>query len=140
MELLQHTFVRQLLSLGLPSADYVVAGSGPLLAHGLRESVGDLDVVARGRAWKAVLELGEPVVPPSGHGSVVLLFDGNIEVFDRWLPGAPGPDELIAGAETIEGVPFCPLRTVLGWKERSGRDKDRDDVRLIRSYLLRYSA
>ncbi|GGT15802.1 hypothetical protein GCM10010207_13570 [Streptomyces atratus] len=135
MDLTEHPFVRKLLSLDLAPGDYVVAGSGPMLAHGLREAVGDLDVVARGAAWKTAVSLAEPVPAPSGHGRMVLLFGGCLEVFDRWLPGSAEPDELIEAAEFIQGIPFCPLREVAAWKGRSNRRKDREDLVLIQKFL-----
>ncbi|MFI8436626.1 hypothetical protein ACIGJO_23330 [Streptomyces sp. NPDC079020] len=130
-----HPLVGKLLSLGLERGDFVVAGSGPLLAHGLRSAVGDLDVVARGAAWERATALADPVAAPSGYGLMVLLFDGGLEVFDRWLPGTPGPDELIEGAEWIHGLPFCPLREVLEWKRTTLRQKDRKDILLIEKHL-----
>ncbi|MBA9047549.1 hypothetical protein ACFYMX_33380 [Streptomyces griseofuscus] len=135
MELAGHPLVRVLRSLELPATDYVVTGSGPLLAHGLRSVVHDLDIVARGKAWQAVLRLGTPEAPPSGYGSLVSLCGGSVEVFDRWLPGSPGPDQMIEDAEWVQGIPFSPLREVLTWKERLGRQKDQDDAKLIRDYL-----
>ncbi|ATL29807.1 hypothetical protein [Streptomyces formicae] len=137
MELRRHPLVRKLLSLDLPTTDYVVAGSGALLAHGIRDRIGDLDVVARGAAWKTAAGLAEPVTAPSGHGRMVLLCDGDIEVFDRWLPGTPGTDELIAGAEWVSGIPFCPLSQILAWKELSLRPKDQADAKLIKDFLRR---
>lgn len=135
MELSSHPLIETLRSLQLPPSDYVVAGSGPLLAHGLRQEIRDLDVVARGAAWKQVLDLSDPVPAPSGYGRMVLLFDGAIEVFDCWLPGTKEPDDLIDGAEFIDGIPFCPLREVLDWKVRLDRPKDREDIKLIKEYL-----
>ncbi|MEU9704251.1 hypothetical protein [Streptomyces sp. NPDC047981] len=139
MELRQHPFVRELLDLHLPPADYVVAGSGPLLAHGLRQDVSDLDVVARGDAWKIALRNAEAKVPPSGHGLMVVLFEGDIEIFDRWLPGARDTDELIESAQLVQGIPFCPLSEVLEWKMRSNREKDKRDIKLINDHLGRQS-
>ncbi|MDN0193703.1 hypothetical protein [Streptomyces sp. S.PNR 29] len=135
MELRQHPFIRELISLGLPSADYVVAGSGPLLAHGLRQDIGDLDIVARNAAWKIALSMGEATVPPSGHGSMVVLFGGHLEIFDRWLPGTRDADTLINSAELVDGIPFCPLSDVLEWKRKSSRLKDRQDAELIMAYM-----
>ena len=135
MELRGHPLVRKLLSLGLPPSDYVVAGSGPLLAHGLRSEVTDLDVVARGEAWKIAMSIADPTPPPSGHGLRVVIFDGGIEVFDRWLPGTADADELIDGAELIQGIPFCPLSVVLAWKRRSDREKDQADIKAIQDFL-----
>ncbi|WP_052509673.1 hypothetical protein [Kitasatospora griseola] len=135
MDLSQHLLVRKLMSLRLPTRDYVVAGSGPLLAHGLKDDIGDLDLVARGTAWEIITSLVRPVPAPSGHGVMALLFDGEIEAFDMWLPGTCGRDELIEEAELIQGIPFSPLRRVLGWKQRYDRSKDRADVARIREYL-----
>ncbi|MET7689954.1 hypothetical protein ABZT06_18565 [Streptomyces sp. NPDC005483] len=135
MELSGHPLIRKLLSLKLPPTEYVVAGSGPLLARGLRNVIGDLDLVARGAAWKIALELADPVIAPSGCGRLVSLFQGDIEVFDRWLPGAPEPDAMIDGAEWIQGIPFCSLSEVLAWKERLHREKDQEDIKLIRQHL-----
>ncbi|MFI2616314.1 hypothetical protein [Streptomyces sp. NPDC018584] len=137
MELRRHPLVVKLLSLHLPATDYVVAGSGALLAHGIRDQIGDLDVVARGAAWKTAEALADPVPAPSWHGRMVLLFGGDIEVFDRWLPGTPEPDVLIEGAEWVSGIPFCPLPQILLWKERSIRPKDQADARLIKDFLRR---
>ncbi|GGP70533.1 hypothetical protein GCM10010231_46620 [Streptomyces sindenensis] len=135
MGLRQHPFIRELLSLNLPTDDYVVAGSGPLLAHGLRGDVNDLDIVARADAWKIALSMADATVPPSGHGQMVALFDGDIEIFDRWLPGAPNPDEMIDCAEMVDGIPFCPLSWVLEWKLFSSREKDMRDIELIRQRM-----
>ncbi|MEV4993192.1 hypothetical protein [Streptomyces niveus] len=94
----------------------------------------DLDVVARADAWKIALSMAEARVPPSGHGLMVVLFGGNIEVFDQWLPGARDAGELIDSAELVEGIPFCSLSDVLDWKTKSNRDKDQRDIELIREY------
>ena len=42
----------RLRALELPAEDYAVFGSGPLAVRGLIEHIGDLDVVARGPAWR----------------------------------------------------------------------------------------
>ncbi|MFF4527574.1 hypothetical protein [Streptomyces bluensis] len=135
MELRRHPFVRELLSLHLPPNDYVVAGSGPLLAHGLRQDVSDLDIVARGDAWKIAVSMAEATQPPSGRGLMVVLFSGDIEIFDQWLPGTRDADDLIDSADFIQQVPFCPLAEVLAWKTRSNRDKDQQDIKLIKEYM-----
>lgn len=135
MGLRQHPFIRELLTLHLPTDDYVVAGSGPLLAHGLRQDVSDLDIVARADAWKIASSMADATVPPSGHGLMVVLFGGDIEIFDRWLPGAHDADDLIDSAELVEGIPFCSLSRVLEWKTRSNREKDRRDIKLITAHM-----
>lgn len=123
----QHPLIRMLRALDLPIDDYVVFGSGPLLAHGLRTRLGDLDIVARGAAWQRLTTIAEPSQAPSGHGQMVRL---QIEAADRWLPGFD-TDELIATAEHHGGIPFVPLAQVRRSKQLTNRPKDRSDLILI---------
>lgn len=133
-----HRLIRRLLDLSLPPGDFVLAGSAPLLAHGLRAGLGDLDVVARGRAWQTAVSLGTPVRAPSGNGLVVRLAGGDIEIFDSWISPRWPVDSLIANADVIEGVRFVSLRESLEWKRRLGRDKDKEDVRLLEAYFRQH--
>jgi hypothetical protein len=136
MKLPDHPLLDNLRSLGLPSRDFVVFGSGPLLAHRLINDVPDLDVLARGEAWRQAQRLAVPERAPSGVGKVIRA-PGNIEIFDAWpLQGESwNVDRLIDDAEIIEGVRFVPLKTVLRWKEGAGRQKDEDDIAILRKCL-----
>ena len=91
-----HELFTALRALGLPAEHYLVAGSGPLFAHGLATDLRDLDLIARGPAWAAVLELGRPEPGPIGSGQVVRLLAGRIEVYDGWFPPRWQVDRLIA--------------------------------------------
>ncbi|SCG14589.1 hypothetical protein GA0070610_0796 [Micromonospora echinofusca] len=124
-----HPLMRMMRALDLPATEYVVFGSGPLLAHGLRRDIGDLDVVARGRAWDVLSAAARPVVPPSGRGQMVRL---QIEAVTQWLPGFD-TDALISSAEHHAGIPFAPLAQVRRSKQLTGRPKDRRDLALIDS-------
>ncbi len=65
--------IKELLSLHLPVSDCVIFGSGPLLAHGIRSEVRDLDILARRPARRKALAYGmAPVKPPSGNGSMIV--------------------------------------------------------------------
>ncbi|MFY1689070.1 hypothetical protein [Plantactinospora sp. WMMB782] len=131
MNLHAHPLVRMLRALDLPADDYVVFGSGPLLAHGLRTNIGDLDVVARGRAWQALTAAARPVATPSGHGRMVRL---QIEAVTDWLPGFD-TDHLIRSAELHAGIPFASLAEVRRSKLTARRPKDWPDLALIDSAL-----
>lgn len=133
-----HPFFKDFLSLGLPSADYVIAGSGALIAHGIRRDIGDVDVVARGVAWEVAQKLGTAQKAPLGWAQHVILFDGAVEVLNGWFDYSV--DQLIGEAEEFEGMMFMPLVRVLEWKTRLvesglGRDKDLRDIASIRQYL-----
>jgi hypothetical protein len=123
-----------LLGLELDADDHAVFGSAPLFMHGLKDSLRDLDVIARGRAWRRTLELSRngvllpPETPPSGLGHMVRHPEEAIEIFDQW-PNID-VDELIDSAELVEGIRFVQVGDVLRWKAISNREKDRRDIEI----------
>ena len=135
MALSEHRLFGLLERLALPADDFVVTGSGPLLAHGLRASIHDLDLVARGKAWELAAAKAPVARSQSGLGRRIVLFHGVVEVFDHWLSESVDVDAMIERAELIEGVPFMSLQDTLRWKRRLGRAKDLADIRLIERYL-----
>lgn len=126
-----HPLIRALRALDLPPEHYVVFGSGPLLAAGLRRHIGDLDIVARGPAWARLTAASSPTTAPSGHGQMVRLV---IEAADRWLPGWD-TDALIDSAEYHAGIPFAPLSAVWRSKRTTARPKDLLDLAAIDAAL-----
>jgi hypothetical protein len=126
---------RDLSSLRLPDRDYVIAGSGPLLAAGLRFDVGDLDIVAIGSAWECAATLGTPCSAPFGGASVVNLCGGKIEVIDRWFPWLWPIEQVFAEADRIECFNFVSLPMTRQWKASLNRDKDREDVAMLAGLL-----
>jgi hypothetical protein len=122
----------KLRALELPAQHYAVFGSGPLAVRGLIEHISDLDVVARGPAWRKAAALG-PVGVASGGDQVVRLEGGTIEIFDGWLGW--DTDAIIDGAETIEGLPFARLEEVQAFKLHHGRPKDLEHAQLIGEHL-----
>ncbi|HEX4789860.1 MAG TPA: hypothetical protein VH372_15425 [Actinospica sp.] len=135
MALSDHRLIRLLEKLALPASDYVVTGSGPLLAHGLKNNIHDIDLVARGKAWEQAAALGTVRRSKSGLGRWIALCGGQIEVFDHWVGGRFDVDAMIDAAELVEGVPFMSLRETLRWKRGLGRAKDLRDAALIERYL-----
>ncbi len=131
----ENKLLTELRSLGLPPDDFVVFGSGPMMVRGLRQSR-DLDVLARGPAWEKAWGAGERGRSKMGDRAAVF-FGGDIEVFDSWGPGDWDIDELIDGADVIDGIRFATLDNVLKWKRRVGRPKDLEDIRLVERYLER---
>ncbi|WP_433616066.1 hypothetical protein ACQP2P_13585 [Dactylosporangium sp. CA-139114] len=126
---------RLVVGLELDSRDFVIFGSAPLLAHGVRTRVSDLDVVARGAAWERVCAHGLPVVGTINGAPMMRFEDGLIEFSRGWVSDDWNGDELIDRAEMIEGLPFAPLADVLRYKRTLNRPKDRDDIVAIERYL-----
>jgi hypothetical protein len=120
----------------LPLGQYVVFGSGPLMAHGIRDSA-DVDLFVTPTLYQTLKADGweekELNNPPGG----VCLFRGIYEADDTWHYGVydPTPEQVISVAEVIHEVPFAPLTEVLRWKRAFGRPKDVADVELIERHL-----
>lgn len=129
-----HQLLEKLRHLDLPANDYAIFGSGPMVVHGLKEFDHDIDVIARGEAWKKAMTLGK-VEQAEMRDHRVVLFDGKIEIFDGWKPGKWDIDALIDTAETYDGLPYVKLEHVLEQKKRLGRVKDIKHLKLIESYL-----
>lgn len=123
--------VGKLLWLGLPASEFVIAGSAPLLVCGVLDSVTDIDIVARGIAWERAQNLGAATAAPSGHGHMVRIFGGQVEIFDTWLPGPWTTDTLIDEARQFSGINFTSLETTRQWKRGIDRQKDRAHLALL---------
>jgi hypothetical protein len=72
--------------LDLPADQFAVFGSGPLLAHGLRAEVSDVDLLAAPALWSLLSWSGPVLLTDSGIGEKVTL-PGNVEVYSAWAPG-----------------------------------------------------
>jgi hypothetical protein len=137
----ENRLIRRLIKivteLDLDYSDFVIFGSGPLLAHGLRQKVGDLDVVARGTAWHRVSEKGFPTVGVISGTPMALFWDGLIEFSPKWISEEWDSDDLIDRAEIIQGLPFAQLTDVLAYKQQLDRPKDRPDIEALLGLLGR---
>lgn len=125
---LDNPFIARLIEFGLDRDDFVLFGSAPLLAYGLREEIRDLDVVARGDTWRHVSTRGTLGVGAVSGDPVAHFWGGRIQFSQRWISPAWDPDELIDSAELIEGLRFARLTDVLAYKQVLGRPKDIVDI------------
>jgi hypothetical protein len=125
------SLVRLATELGLDRRDFVIFGSAPLLAHGLRREVHDLDVVARGVAWERVMQHGELRIGTINGARMAVFCDGLIEFSRGWVSEDWDVDHLIDRAQVIAGLPFARLDDVLAYKRALNRPKDAADIRAI---------
>ncbi|WP_084073262.1 hypothetical protein [Demequina sp. NBRC 110052] len=117
-------------ALGLPSERVVLMGSGPMVAHGLVESVGDVDLVASDEAWERATRLAPPT--EGLHGDLVVRL-GDVEVFSGWH-GTPAA-ALLETATLIDGILVGTLADVLEFKLALKRPKDATHIALLRAAL-----
>jgi len=128
--------IKLVTELDLDRSDFVIFGSGPMLAHGLRQSVRDLDVVARGNAWRRVSERGIPDAGAISSAPMALFWGGLIQFSPGWISQDWDTDDLITrseliqigGTELIQELPFAQLTDVLAYKQKLDRPKDRPDI------------
>ena len=119
----------QLKRLNLPNEQYAVFGSGPLAIRGLRES-NDIDIIVKPRLWKELIKKY-----PVYNKEKLSIKVGDIEIFNNWLPWIKDSETLIDDADIFNGIRFVKLKYVLIWKKAFGREKDKEDIRLIEDYL-----
>lgn len=116
------------------NGSYVVFGSCPMAAAGIRES-SDIDMLVSEQLFTKLQKRGWKVAN-KGHKDNPLVLD-DFEAHKSWELSSYNPSlkQLMSKANYIEGIPFASLEDVKKWKLASGRPKDIRDVKLIDSYL-----
>ncbi len=117
----------RLRELHLPFDDHVGFGSVPLLAHGIVATVGDIDILARRRAWELARARGSVSTAP--HHDLVIELPGSVEVFNGWM--GLEVDAIIDSGSMVAGIWVADLRHVLAFKRLLGRPKDRPHIEAI---------
>ena len=124
-------------ALHLPDGEYAVIGSGILAAKKIREAK-DIDLVVtekllnelRARGWKRIWFF-------RGMLYRKLIRSGDAEAFSNvhYKKYNHSAEEIIRGAEHIDGIPFMSLGELIEFKKALGREKDIRDIQLIEEYL-----
>ena len=123
-------------SLNLPVSDFAIFGSGPLIVRGIIPASNDLDIICRGQAWERVKAIGELEYLSKYDVTVVTMCGGRLTFGTKWAIGEFDIDELIDGAEEIDGLPFVRLEHVTNYKEISKRPKDLRHIEALKAYQL----
>ncbi len=127
--------IQKVKALGLPDGSYILFGSCPLAAAGIRET-SDVDMLVSDEARALLRAKGWQEQP--GRNEDILLEHGEYDVHSNWRFGAYDPtlEELLATADVFDGVPFASLQEVRKWKLAYGRSKDHEDIKLIDAHML----
>jgi len=126
--------VSKVKQLNLPGGSYVVFGSGPLTAVGLREA-NDIDLYVSKEVFEDLKAKGWEVRVKSPNDKP--LVSDLFEAHESWdfSPDNPPLKDLLARSFVIDGVRFASLEDVRKWKVASGRPKDLNDIKLIDGYM-----
>lgn len=136
ISVLEHPLIRRLIQADLERDHFVIFGSGPLLAHGIRRNIYDLDVVARASAWHRVCEQGVPSAGKISGAPAIHFWGGRLQFFHEWISTDWDSDDLIDQAEIIEGLRFARLADVLAYKRILMRPKDIIDIHAITNLII----
>ena len=123
-------------SLNLPVGDFAIFGSGPLIVRGIIPASNDLDIICRGQAWETVKTIGVLEYLSKYDVTVVTMCGARLTFGTKWAIGEFDIDELIDGAEEIDGLPFVRLEHVTNYKEISKRPKDLRHIEALKAYQL----
>lgn len=126
--------INKVKSLKLPKNSYIVFGSGPLAALGIRE-VNDIDLFVSEEAYKELKKKGWQK-NYKGPKDEPLIYDV-FEAHTNWnfSDYKPTLDELLTRALEFEDILFASIEDVREWKSVSRRPKDIIDLKLIDDYL-----
>lgn len=126
-------------ALNLPISQYAITGSGALGIRNIR-IIGDIDIIVNADLWN-VLEMKYGVTDDNGVKKIIFP-DGIVEALGEQSYytvskdiNAPSINDRLASAEIIDGLPFESLEHVLYYKCKMGREKDRNDITIIRELL-----
>lgn len=122
----------ELRALSLQDHEYVITSSGPLGVRGLRES-NDLDLVVTDPLWNT-LATKYGVIDKGTYKTILV---GNIEIYNSTslLGNFASFNNQLEKADMIEGYNFLNLEMLIELKTKLGREKDLQDIELIRDYL-----
>lgn len=125
--------IDELRDLDLASGDWALFGSGPLFLRGWIERVNDLDVIARGPAFRRAQTLGTP--EPFDDGGVLYRIGDDITVGDYWYYGELDIDVLIDTAELLDDIPCVRIEHIIAYKRIADRPQDREHLAAIEANL-----
>ena len=137
----KETIFERVKKLNFPIGKYVVVG-GAMEAHGIRKAV-DVDFVVTQDLFDDLQKQGwgiKPCLPGDigKDGTKRKLRKDGVTIISEfsWLDKYfAKTEDLIAGADIIDGIPFVSLDELLKWKKASRREKDLRDTELIETYL-----
>lgn len=111
----------------LDPREYWVTSGAAMVLHGIRGATRDIDL---GCTSKLADELagGGYSVEVLRDGSRRIAFSDTIEIFENWIEG-----------ETVllEGIPVVCLDGIIAMKKKLGREKDLNDILLIKEHLAK---
>jgi len=121
---------KELKKLNLPINQFSVFAGASLAILKIRES-GDIDIIVKEELWKKLSKKYK--IQKRGLSECIDIKD--IEIWHDLLPLSKDVDKYINNSNIIDKIPFIKLKYTLQWKIAYNREKDQNDIKLIKDYL-----
>lgn len=123
----------RIASLELPRGQYVVVGGAAMALRGIKETH-DVDLVVTPQLFGLLRDSGWQQKPrPNGEpGLKTGCFEAYLNV--NTPSASPTIQQLIATADSVDGIPVVDIATLMAWKLEYGRAKDARDVELLKAF------
>ena len=124
---------KKLKELNFPLGDYVLVGSGPLAARGIREA-NDLDIAVTTKLLQKLINSKK--YKQVEKYSKLFLESENIDIITQldWDAYPTSVEEAIRTADIINGFPFLNISETIKFKKALGREKDFRDIKMLEDY------
>jgi hypothetical protein len=116
--------------LNISKGEYVIFGSGPMAARGIKES-NDLDILVLPEVFAKLRKKFPQDTSLHPFGCIEI---GDLEIGDNWQGDIGVVKKMINDAEEYRGHMYSTLQDVIQWKKKMGRPKDIADIGLILKY------
>ncbi len=125
--------ITKIKELNFPPSEYVVIGSGILGALHIRD-INDIDISVTKDFHKKLRETG--MWKEDERYGKIFLTKENIEINPElnWEHYTTTTEEAIRSAQIIDSIPFMNLDELCKFKMALGREKDFEDIKLIKKY------
>lgn len=128
---------KKLAELDFPLGQYVLVGSAPLAARGIREAR-DLDIAVTSSLWDRLASSDDYLIEERyGRQFLVDKASGLIDIIKQldWDKYSTTVEEAILGADIINDFPFLNISETIKFKTALGREKDFRDIEKLRDHL-----
>ncbi len=119
--------IRLLKEAAFDAGEYWVTSGAAMVLYGIRDVTRDIDLGCTSKLADELEGRGYPSEVLS-DGSRRIVFSEEIELFENWIEDQ---------AVLLEGIPAVSLKGLIRMKEKLGREKDRNDILLIKEHLAK---
>ena len=120
--------IRMIKNLGLNKPGCIICMGSALMIHGLRQETHDIDVAVSDAVFKEYLKKGYQIDENISRERILIIKDGiEIELFRDLVTDIE--------CEKINGVYVQTLESIIKWKTKLGRDKDKKDIEVIKDFI-----